>query len=76
VPPKTASKLSSENQPTRILRRAEVLRITGMSRSSLYDRIARGEFPRPRKLGPRAVGWRDNEIFDHIRSLPSTDPKK
>lgn len=41
----------------RILRRPEVERIVGLSRSSLYSMMSDGEFPRPIRLGKRAVGW-------------------
>ncbi len=41
----------------RILRRPEVLRLTGLSTSTLYAMMARGDFPRPLRLGKRAVGW-------------------
>lgn len=34
----------------------------GLSRSSIYKHIESGTFPRPVKLGPRAVGWLDVEI--------------
>jgi prophage regulatory protein len=30
---------------------------TGLSRSSIYLRIAEGTFPKPVRLGRRAVGW-------------------
>lgn len=30
---------------------------TGLSRSTVYDYIAQGLFPRQRRLGPRRVGW-------------------
>jgi prophage regulatory protein len=45
-----------------IMRRKQVLEFTGLSRSTLYNYIARGFFPAPVKLGPRAVGWRRSEI--------------
>ena len=45
-----------------ILRRKQVERRTGLSRSTIYLRIHEGTFPRPIKLGARAVGWLDNEI--------------
>jgi prophage regulatory protein len=32
--------------------------MTGMSRSSVYRKIAKGSFPKPFKLGERAVAWR------------------
>ena len=40
-----------------ILRRPEVSRRTGLGRSAIYAAIQEGRFPRPVKLGPRAVGW-------------------
>jgi len=38
-----------------------------LSRSSIYDLIAKGKFPRPIKLGVRSVGWLDSEIEKWIR---------
>ncbi|MQM38448.1 hypothetical protein KBTX_02459 [wastewater metagenome] len=55
--------------PDRILRRPEVERITGMGRSALYAAMQEGRFPRPVKLGPRAVGWRESEVQAWIDSL-------
>lgn len=48
--------------PTVILRRQSVQARTGLSRSTIYLRIAQGTFPRSIPLGPRAVGWLENEI--------------
>ena len=52
--------------PTTILRLGDVKRRTGLSRSTIYVRIAEGDFPRPISLGPRAVGWLDAEIEDWL----------
>ncbi len=51
--------MTQENQNTlRILRRKQVESRTGLSRSTIYARIAEGSFPRPIDLGGgRAVGW-------------------
>jgi prophage regulatory protein len=49
-------------QHLRILRLPEVQQRTGKSRSGIYDEIARGLFPSPVPLGPRAVGWVEQEI--------------
>ena len=49
------------NAPS-ILRRKQVEARIGLSRSSLYLRIARGEFPAPVSLGGRAVGWPSNAV--------------
>lgn len=48
--------------PQNILRRDAVERMTGLSRSTLYAKVAAGEFPKPIKLGARAVGWLERDI--------------
>ena len=49
-------------KPLVILRRQQVQARTGLSRSTIYMAIAGGTFPRPVKLGARAVGWLESEI--------------
>ena len=46
----------------RILRRPAVENITGLSRSTIYAWMERGEFPKPVALGARLVGWRESDI--------------
>ena len=46
----------------RILRRPDVEAQTGLSCSTIYDWMKRGEFPKPVALGSRMVGWRESEI--------------
>lgn len=41
----------------RLLRRREVMERTSLPHSTLYAMMARGEFPRPVKLGKQAVAW-------------------
>jgi len=45
-----------------ILRLPAVKISTGLSRSTLYLRIAQGVFPRPVSLGGRSVGWPAHEV--------------
>jgi prophage regulatory protein len=45
-----------------ILRLPAVKASTGLSRSTLYLRIAQGVFPRPVSLGGRVVGWPASEV--------------
>lgn len=45
-----------------ILRLPAVKSATGLSRSTLYLRIASGVFPCPVSLGGRAVGWPAHEV--------------
>ena len=46
----------------RFLRLSAVLARTGLSRSSLYEQMKKGCFPRPVQLGPRAVGWLSSDV--------------
>jgi prophage regulatory protein len=39
-----------------------VVEATGETRSTIYKRIAEGEFPKPVKLGAKSVGWVEDEI--------------
>ena len=45
-----------------ILRLPAVKTRTGLSRSTIYLRVAEGRFPKPISLGARAVGWGDAEV--------------
>ncbi len=47
---------------TFILRLPAVKARTGLSRSTVYLRIAENKFPKPVSLGGRAVGWIEEEI--------------
>lgn len=49
-----------------ILRLPEVKARCGLSRSTIYSRVADGGFPKPINLGPRAVGWVEQEIEDWL----------
>ena len=45
------------------MRMPEVLRMVGLSRSTLWNMIHDGRFPRQIRLGPKSIGWRDTEVF-------------
>jgi predicted DNA-binding transcriptional regulator AlpA len=49
-----------------VLRKPAVLAATGWSNSTLYEKIARGIFPKPTKLDPdgRAVVWFEDEVAE------------
>ncbi|WP_336971364.1 helix-turn-helix transcriptional regulator [Sphingobium aromaticiconvertens] len=46
----------------RILRIAEVLRRTGLSRATVYRKIAKGTFPRQLPISDNASGWHASEV--------------
>ena len=52
--------------PRKILRLPIVLDRTGLSRSTVYQRVTEGRFPRPVSLGARAVGWIETEVEEWI----------
>lgn len=58
---------NTNSETNRVLRLGEVVARTGRSRSSIYADIERGEFPRPIKLGARAVGWLAGDIEGWIQ---------
>ena len=55
----------------RLLRRREVEEITGLARSSLYRYMQEGDFPRPVRVGPAAVRWRESDIVRWLESRPT-----
>lgn len=50
-----------------ILRLPAVRARTGLSRSTIYLRVAQGTFPKPVGLGARAVGWVEAEIQEWLQ---------
>lgn len=45
-----------------ILRRKQVEIRTGLARSTIYQYMRDGAFPKPIRLGPRAVGWIESDV--------------
>jgi prophage regulatory protein len=46
----------------RVFRLSDVEKFAGLKRSALYDGISKGTFPRPIRLGKRAVGWLEEDL--------------
>ena len=57
--PRPIPKLSTPQKlrPPAFYRLRNVTRITALSRSTIYRRIAEGRFPAPVNLGDRALAW-------------------
>ena len=49
------------------LKRPEIEQRTGLKRSTIYDKMKAGTFPKPVKLGARAVAWLEPEIDAWIK---------
>ncbi len=52
----------------KILRRPAVETITGLSRSTIYQNMQTGKFPKPIRLGAKAVGWLESEVHQWIEA--------
>jgi prophage regulatory protein len=54
------------------LRFPEVKARTGLSRTTIHRLIKAGDFPAPKSLGVRAVGWKVSAVKDWCASRPDT----
>lgn len=50
------------SQPDRIIRFNTVRARTGLSRSTIYRKIAEGTFPAQLKISTNGAGWRESDI--------------
>ena len=53
-----------------IWRKPKVLAAIGMGNTWLYEAVERGDFPKPVKLGSRAVGWRKSDVQAWLEHFP------
>ena len=53
-----------------IVRMREVKNLTGLSKATIYRKIAKNQFPKQVSLGERIVGWLDTDIQKWILDLP------
>lgn len=61
-----AGACKNAEESLRVLRLPAVIRRVGLSRSTIYNRQRDGSFPHAVKLGPRAVGYIEQEIDQWI----------
>ena len=54
---------SGNRAQPRFLRLSEVLEMTGMGKTFIYDRIKDGTFPKQIQLGSRSVVWNEQEVI-------------
>ena len=62
---------TNPDYPRELLRLRDLLKVVPVSRSVIYDMMKAGEFPKPVKVGPRAVAWRMSDVRDWIDSRPA-----
>ncbi|MER9298059.1 AlpA family phage regulatory protein [Mesorhizobium sp. M0621] len=67
-------------EPDRIIRLKTVLARTGLSRSTIYRKIADGTFPAQLRISTNGAGWHESEINrwvdDPIRWGPKAEVKR
>ena len=56
----------------KLLRIKQVCDQTGLSRSTLYELMGRGDFPRSVLLTAHSVGWRSTDVSAWLESRPPT----
>jgi prophage regulatory protein len=59
-----------------LLKLPRVIEKTGLGRSSIYAKVATGEFPAPVRLSARAIAWRADAVESWVESRPSTRAAK
>lgn len=52
----------------KVIRIAQVIAVTGLSKATIYRYMDKGVFPRPIKLGEHSVGWIEEEVIAWIES--------
>ncbi|MDC0496110.1 AlpA family phage regulatory protein [Planktomarina temperata] len=50
-------------------RRKALEDMLGLSRSTIYRMMNHGEFPRPVRIGRRAVGWSSSDVEEWLKTL-------
>lgn len=55
--------------PGRLIRLPEVMSRVGLKRSSIYQRMSEGRFPKSRSLGPKCAVWVEAEVDAWINDI-------
>ena len=67
-------------RPDRLIGIKEAIHITGLARSTIYNHMERGIFPRPLAVTTQCIRWRESQIYEWIEKLPvaivTPDPKR
>ena len=55
------------------LRLEAVISLIGMKRSWILQKVKDGKFPKPLRLSPRAVDWRQSDVIEWINAQELAD---
>jgi len=59
-------KVEEQQKPKRIIKMTEVVNKTALCKTTIYNLIAKGEFPKQIPLGERSVGWLESSVDEWI----------
>ena len=59
----------SQQPLERLIRFPELQTLVPMSKAAIYNAINEGRFPKPIKLGSRAVAWKESQIRAYMDQL-------
>ena len=68
--PKRTAHLDLQKHIDPLLRRPDVLRVTGLTQSAMYRLLRAGAFPEPVQITEGTNGWRQSEIIGWIDARP------
>ncbi|MFV8867330.1 helix-turn-helix transcriptional regulator [Serratia fonticola] len=54
--------VNNENVHIRLIRLPDVMMITGLKRSTVYNKMKSGKFPKSVSIGERSIAWVESEI--------------
>jgi prophage regulatory protein len=54
----------------KIIRQRDAIKLTGLSRTTIWRLERAGNFPQRRRLGRNSIGWLETELRDWIDSRP------
>ena len=57
----------------KLLRLEAVIALIGMKRSWILQKTKDGKFPKPLRLSPRAVAWRQSDVLEWIDAQELAD---
>lgn len=61
----------------KLLRIADVSRITTLAKSTIWLKVSQHQFPKPIKLSPSITVWRESDIWEWINGhIQSINPSK
>lgn len=63
--------LQQPTDPAALLRLPDVLRLVPVARSTWWQGVRDGRFPKPVKVGPRITAWKRSDVLKLIERLTS-----